>query len=401
MIILIQATISISSASSPGYPSTTASWGRSSLNVPIKDTGNVRVPDPEHLKAVWSQPNKAAGNSVNSLQDIVDDLATVNFSIQDVKSEDGETPPSTLPTTASRMSLHEVTKAFQKVPSSSPPSNPSTTQSRNPNLITPPSSSDTPSTRSPYSYSPMSPTNAIRVPHPLYDYSSQPPSQAVIYSHQVSSSPVAGRLGVNGHGHGPPSMRVYSGPPLWIPPGSGPGNPGPVMRPVLSPYPTHMVPFATPSYGHPMGAMATAQAQPAVGTNAAAAAAVGRGRGVPMHLSPAMPHAHAQAHPGAAMYATSPVMMPMQPVPQQNHAATAYMGVPPPPPPAAAAVGTPGRGQSRIDISQALPCVNALEGQSLHHHHQPPPPPQLQLQLHQQQHTTVTYNPASYVRSPW
>ena len=384
MIFFIQATISsISSASSPGYPSTTSSWGRSSLNVPIKDAGSVRVPDPEHLKAVWSQPNKAAGNSVNSLQDIVDDLATVNFSIQDVKSEDGETPPSTLPTTASRMSLHEVTKAFQKVPSSSPPSNSSTTLNRNPNLISPPSSSDTSCTRSSYSYSSMSPTNAMRVPQPLYDYSSQPPSQAVIYSHQVSSSPVTSRLGVNGHG--PPSMRVYSGPPLWIPPGSGPGNPGAIMRPVLSPYPTHMVPFATPSYGHPMGAMGTGQPQPAVGTNGGG----GRGRGVPMHLSPAMPHAHAQAHAGAAMYATSPVMMPMQPVPQQNHAATAYMGVPPPPPPPPA-VGTPGRGQSRIDIP---PCVNALEGQSLHQHQQSQP----QLQLH----TTVAYNPASYVRSPW
>lgn len=395
----IQATISsISSASSPGYPSTTSSWGRSSLNVPIKDAGSVRVPDPEHLKAVWSQPNKAAGNSVNSLQDIVDDLATVNFSIQDVKSEDGETPPSTLPTTASRMSLHEVTKAFQKVPSSSPPSNSSTTLNRNPTLMSPPLSSDTPCTRSPYSYSPMSPTNAMRVPQPLYDYSSQPPSQAVIYSHQVSSSPVASRLGVNGHG--PPSMRVYSGPPLWIPPGpSGPGNPGAVMRPVLSPYPTHMVPFATPSYGHPMGGMGTGQPQPAVGTNGGGGG--GRGRGVPMHLSPAMPHAHAQAHPGAAMYVTSPAMMPMQPVPQQNHAAaTAYMGVPPPPiPPSAAVVGTPGRGQSRVDIP---PCVNALEGQSLQlhqHQHQHQHQPQLQLQL--QQHTTVTYNPASYVRSPW
>jgi len=392
---LVQATISsISSASSPGYPSTTTSWGRSSLNAAIKDPGNVRVPDPEHLKAVWSQPNKAAGNSVNSLQDIVDDLATVNFSIQDVKSEDGETPPSTLPTTASRMSLHEVTKAFQKVPSSPPPSNSSTTQNRNPNPISPPSSSDTPATRSPYSYSPLSPTNAIRMSHPLYDYSSQPPSQTVIYSHQVSTSPVTSRLGVNGHGHGPP-MRMYSGPPLWIPPGSGPGNPGAVMRPLLSPYPTHMVPFATPSYGHPMGAMATPQPQPVVGTNAAA----GRGRGMPMHLSPAVPHAHAQTHPGGAMYATSPVMMPMQPVPQHNHAATAYMGVPPPPPPA---VGTPVRGQSRIDIPQAS-CVNALESQSLHHHHhQPLPPPPLQLHQHQQQqHTTVTYNPASYVRSPW
>lgn len=370
-IFLLQTTIgSTSSASSSSQPSTTTSWGRSSLS---KDTGNVRAPDPEHLKAVWSQPNKAALNSVNSLEGIVDDLASVNFSIQDVKSEDGETPPSTLPTTASRMSLHEVTKAFQKVPSSSPPSNSSATQNRNSIPISPPSNSDAPATRSPYPYSPMPPTNAMRLQHPVYDYSPMPnqsPSQAVIYPHQVTSSPVTSRLGVNGHGHGPHSMRVYPAPTVWIPPGSAPGNPGAVMRPVLSPYPTHMVPFATPNYGHPMNATAAPQPQPAIGNNAA----VGRGRGMPIHLSPVVPHAHAHAHApnGSAMYASSPAVMPMQPVPQQNHAATAYMGIPPPPPPpaaAAAAAGTLGRGQSRMDMPQAQlqPGVNAVEGQSHHH----------------------------------
>ena len=58
-----------------------------------------RAPDPEHLKAVWSQTsNKAGLHPVNSLEGIADDLTALPFTLQDVKSEDGETPPPSLPT---------------------------------------------------------------------------------------------------------------------------------------------------------------------------------------------------------------------------------------------------------------------------------------------------------------
>ncbi|KAF5356280.1 hypothetical protein D9756_004224 [Leucocoprinus leucothites] len=371
---------SISATPSSSHQSTTSSstpWGRTSLSVPIKDSGAARAPDPEHLKAVWSQPNKADLNPVNSLEGIADDLTSVPFSIQEVKSEDGETPPPTLPATTSRMSLHEVTKAFQKVPSSSP-SNSSTTQSRN--AISPPSSSNnhTPATRSPYPYSPM-PPNAMRLPHSAYEQHYSPmlshsPSPAVVYPHQLTSSPVPSRMPVNGHAHAPPMYQM----PGWLPQNSTPGNPGAVMRPMMSPYPAHMMPYGTPSYGHPMGAMPAPQPQPPVGTSPGAA---GRGRGVPMHMSPAMTHAHAHAHPGAPMYASSPVMMHMQPVPHQNHAV--YMGVPPQPG-ATPAPGTPGRGQPRTDGSQPSNHPSQIATASQRHHHQPP-----------------TYNPPSFIRSTW
>ena len=53
-----------------------------------------RAPDPEHLKAVWSQtPDKAHIQPINSLKGIADDLTSVPFSLQDVKSDGGETPP--------------------------------------------------------------------------------------------------------------------------------------------------------------------------------------------------------------------------------------------------------------------------------------------------------------------
>ncbi|KAJ7919112.1 hypothetical protein B0H13DRAFT_261543 [Mycena leptocephala] len=97
----------------------TASWARSSLNISVKESP-LRGPDPEHLKAVWSQTsNKAGLHAVNSLEGIADDLTAIPFTLQDVKSEDGGTPPPTTSIASSRMSLHDVTRAFQQVPSSS------------------------------------------------------------------------------------------------------------------------------------------------------------------------------------------------------------------------------------------------------------------------------------------
>lgn len=325
----------------------------------------MRAPDPEHLKAVWSQPaNKLDLNPVNSLEGIADDLTSVPFTIQDVKSEDGETPPPVLAPTTSRMSLHEVTKAFQKVPSSS-----SSNSNQNRNHVSPPSTNNTP-TRSPYPYSPMLP-NAMRQ-HTYDHYSpmmSHSPSPTVVYPHPLTSSPVPSRMNVNGH------TQMYQTP-LWIPqPGSTPGNPGNVMRPMMSPYTAPMMPYPGPNapmYApHPMGTMhPPPPPQPPVGT------AAGRGRGVPM-MSPAMQHAH--VHTAPPMYASSPVMMHMQPMqPHQNHGPSgAYMNVPLQP------TAGPGRGQPRTDMSQA-------------------PPPQAANVTGQQPHHPPAYNPAaSFVRSTW
>ena len=85
-----------------------------------------RPPDPEHLKAVWSQTANNGLHPVNSLEGIADDLQ-LGFTLQEVKSEDGATPPPSLPPQPSRMSLSDVTRAFQTVPSSG-----STSQQKSP-----------------------------------------------------------------------------------------------------------------------------------------------------------------------------------------------------------------------------------------------------------------------------
>ncbi|KAF9014978.1 hypothetical protein BDQ17DRAFT_6442 [Cyathus striatus] len=269
-------------------PSThhTSPWARTSLSLPVKELG-VRAPDPEHLKAVWSQTSdKASSHAVNSLEGIADDLTALPFTLQDVKSEDGGTPPPAVPTAPSRMSLHDVTRAFQQVPSSSnstthrAPMSPPTTNA--------PVARPTPTT---YSYSPI-PSN-IRPAYPYSPMMSHSPAP-VMYTHQVASSPVPNRMSaVNGH---PP---LYSQPVWMHMAGPTPQNPGGMMRPVPSPYPGQMVTYpGTPMYPPPQGGMPPPNPQQqsnGMGPN--------RGRGMPL-ISPVMTHA------GAAMYAGSPVLMP-------------------------------------------------------------------------------------------
>ncbi|KIK98508.1 hypothetical protein PAXRUDRAFT_24167 [Paxillus rubicundulus Ve08.2h10] len=82
----------------PASASFSTPWSKSPLGFPSKDSP-ARAPDPEHLKAVWSQAtDKEPMAAVNSLEGIADDLTALPFTIQEVKSEDGETPP---PTTSS------------------------------------------------------------------------------------------------------------------------------------------------------------------------------------------------------------------------------------------------------------------------------------------------------------
>lgn len=291
------------------------SWARSSLS--LKESP-ARVPDPEHLKAVWSQTsNKAGLHAVNSLEGIADDLTALPFTLQDVKSEDGETPPPSVPSAPSRMSLHDVTRAFQQVPSSS-----STAPHRTP--ISPPLTNAPVARPTGYSYTPL-PQGNMR---PTYAYSSpmmsHSPTPTAMYPHPMASSPVPNRM-QNGH------TPLYSQP-MWMTMAGPPQNPN--MRPMGSPYPTQIMSYASPGtpnmYQHPLPNMPPNPLQQNPQNS--------RGRGMPV-MSPVMSHAT------ASMYASSPVLMHTPPIMQvtQNHG---YMPL--------------GRGQPRADSGQ--------------HQHQHPPP---------------------------
>ncbi|KII93639.1 hypothetical protein PLICRDRAFT_171368 [Plicaturopsis crispa FD-325 SS-3] len=266
-----------------------AAWTKSPLSFSVKDSP-ARAPDPEHLKAVWSQASdKARLPAVNSLEGIADDLTGLPFTLQDVKSEDGGTPPPP-PSTAppSRMSLHDVTRAFQQVPSSSTSSATQRTMPMSPPSTNMPTVAPHPSH---YAYAaPPVPPPVPRSPYPGY------PSPMIgspsMYPHGMAPSPVPGRMSLNGH------APVF-GQPLWMPIPAPPGqNPNGMMRPVSSPYPGQMV-----SYPPPNGAPAM-YAQPSPGHPPQPnGVPQGRGRGGMPMMSPVMQ----QHHPGPAY--GSPVLM--------------------------------------------------------------------------------------------
>jgi serine/arginine repetitive matrix protein 2 len=317
-----------------------------------------RAPDPEHLKAVWSQSrDKTESNPINSLQAIADDLPAISFSLQEVKSEDGGTPPPSVPSVSSRMSQHEVTKAFQQVPSSSSSSNgvsrtvgitpmsPATTATNTSSSTTTPSMRPQPSYGYPLPHSMSSPI--MRPPYAGYPmmsphHASNPGT--VMYPPPMAPSPVP----VSGH-HGPPphmngqAAPMYPGTPMWVPmPPPGAQGPNGLVRPLGSPYPPpppQMMAYPTPS-GQPIYApmpplppqASRAPSQPQQpGVQAPPVlAANGRGRGGILP-SPALSH----ASPAIPMYTASPVLMhsPMMSNAQAAAAAVAahqYMGGPPP-----------------------------------------------------------------------
>ena len=197
------------------------------------------------------------------------------------------------------MSLHDVTKAFQQVPSSS---SSSSTSHRTPPATAPPNTRP-----ANYAYTlPPPPPNNMRpsygaYPSPMLSHS---PGPGVMYPHPITSSPVPSRMPVNGH------TTVYS-PPMWMsmagPPSQNHGN---MMRPMNSPYPAQLMPY--PSPGTPAmyasqspGAMQNTSQQQTGGQ-------ASRDRNMSL-MSPVMPHA------APAMYG-SPVLMhaPVMPV-SQNH----------------------------------------------------------------------------------
>jgi serine/arginine repetitive matrix protein 2 len=225
-------------------------------------------------------------HSVNSLEGIADDLTGLPFTLQDVKSEDGETPPPTSSAAPSRMSLHDVTRAFQQVPSSSSSAAP---QRSTP---LPPSSGSGPVARPPsfhqYSVPPSNP--GMRPSYATYSspIMSHSPSPTLVYP----GSPVPGRMPLNG-------SPMFSQP-VWmsLPP---PNQTHAMMRPV--PYPGQMMSYPPPGGAslyahHPQSNMQNPVSQQ-TGTPQ------GRGRGMPP-MSPAMPHA---AAPHVPMYPGSPVLM--------------------------------------------------------------------------------------------
>ena len=204
----------------------------------------VRQPDPEQLKLLWSQTSeKADVPAVNSLEGIADDLPSVPFILQEVKSEDGETPPPTSSNGPgpSRMSLHDVTRAFQQVP--------------------PPPAGSITGKASPQS-SALQPTLSGSTRHPSFPPPhAQPPPYPSYHSPMLSHSP-APTLMYPPHPMTPnPIMGGPSGqyPQMWIPmPPPGAQTPGGPVRPLPSPYPAHAsyMPYPSP------GAYAAASQQP-------------------------------------------------------------------------------------------------------------------------------------------
>lgn len=373
-------------------------WSKPGVNLPTS-----RAPDPEHLKAVWSQSSTKTGlQPVNSLQGITDDLPNVSYSLQDVKSEGEATPPPTLPAPPSRMSLHDVTKAFQQVPSSSSSSSNSANQSQPQSRTTTVSPPSAPAPARPnYNYAPIPPTSMRPYPYASPMMSHSPAPGMYPHPHPMNGSPVPSRM----QPAVPAPMSPMYSQPMWMPM-SGPGPQGPNMRPIPipSPYPGQMVPYPPTPYGqpphaplpppgphapppHPQSAAGAPNMMPGTpqAQNAAAVAA-GRGRG--MMVSPIMGPAHAHPHPAAGgMYGGSPVMY----HPAANHG---YMPVGPGRGRGAAhgatANAVSGNGSMAGGSSDGGQQQGGFHQQNNHHPHHPHHPPSFN-------HAA----PSSYVRSGW
>ncbi|EAU93442.2 hypothetical protein CC1G_04421 [Coprinopsis cinerea okayama7 len=216
-------------------------WARSSISLPMKEPTS-RGPDPEHLKALWSQPTEKPDQirPVNSLEGIADDLSSIPFTYPQAKSEDGATPPPNAQP-PSRMSLHEVTRAFQQVPQSSnaapvPPRPAISPPSTNAPVARPTPSNTSGANTTPAtpacSYAPI-PNHArpsyASYPSPLMSHSPAPGMMYAAHPHPMAGSPVPTRMPVNAH------TPLY-GQSMWMP--------GPPGRP--SPYPAQMMTYGTP-----------------------------------------------------------------------------------------------------------------------------------------------------------
>ncbi|KAF8559321.1 hypothetical protein OG21DRAFT_724019 [Imleria badia] len=249
----------------PASASFSTTWSKSPLSFSNKDSP-ARAPDPEHLKAVWSQTaDKEQVSAVNSLEGIADDLTALPFTLQDVKSEDGETPPPTSAAVASKISLHDVTRAFQQVPT------PSNVPSHRPPPVSPPAANGPVTRPQTFNYpTPLQAPGAAMRPHfaafssPMLAHS---PSPTVLYP-PTAPSPIP-RVPMNGH----PQLYNQG---MWVPMQTSQNNGA--IRPVPSPYPTQMVAYPAPTPVHPVYTSGLSpQSVPSV-----AGSAQQRPRGMPM-----------------------------------------------------------------------------------------------------------------------
>ncbi|TDL28821.1 hypothetical protein BD410DRAFT_247108 [Rickenella mellea] len=277
----------------------TSTWGKSPLAFSVRElTG--RGPDPAHLKAVWSQASdKKTSPSVNSLKGIADDLPAVPFTLQEVKSEDGGTPPPA-PPAPSRMSASDVTRAFQTVPpghANSSTNSSAPIGSRTNTFVPPPTSINAhASPHSPGLNTNVRPAFAA-YPSPITTHS---PSPTMMYSHHLSPAPLQGNPG-----------SPY-GQPMWMPMSGHISQPSPpqMIRPQASqsPYTAPMLPYPSPGAA---GGMYAVPPQPN-GQSPVGHYVNGSHNRMQM-ISPVMPHATAVHH--MPMYTPSPVLMHAHPSP--------------------------------------------------------------------------------------
>lgn len=332
-----------------------------------------RVPDPEHLKAVWSQaPSKERISTHNSLKGISDELPAVPFNFQDVKSDDGGTsPPGSTPgpvAPPSRMSASEVTRAFQTVPPG--PSNPLTPSSSRSNPFSSTTSSPLggpkvlkpapgPIGYLPPQFNPNARPHYLGYPSPMTSHS---PSPTLMYSHVMP----------NGMTH-PPAPSPY-GQPMWMHVGTMSPQTPQMGRP---PPPTQYSPSLMPYHPVPGGQNGMYQPPPGHHNPQGSPASYGSPTGSHMLVSPVLPHATpVQAH--MPMYAASPVMLTVPPP-----------GSAPQPQPYPGAVGM-GRG--------GMPVRNPMDSRQ-----RPPtgPPgaPGVRFPPHNPGYTHVS--PQSFIRPSW
>ena len=271
----------------------------------------VRQPDPEQLKLLWSQTSeKADVPGVNSLEGIADDLPSVPFSLQEVKSEDGETPPPTGSNGAgpSRMSLHDVTRAFQQVP---PPPAGSIAGKASPQSPVVQSATSGSARHPPFPphAQPMHSTVGgppyQAYPSPMLSHS---PAPTLMYPHPIAPNAMMG-------GSSPPYPQ-----PMWIPMTAAPPGgqtPGPV-RQLHSPYPAHPSYMSYPS----PGAYAGSQPGPPGPPNGAQSRPRPTGHA---GLSPNLSHSRAPTQVPMYHHQGSPVLV----HPQVMHVQPSYPGTMP------------------------------------------------------------------------
>ncbi|KAL4243090.1 hypothetical protein ABKN59_001033 [Abortiporus biennis] len=291
---------------SPPHLSSGLPWSPGTSRVLSLKESPSRTLDRDDLKAVWEQnPGKARQPSVNSLKNIGDDPAAVPpFTLLDVKSEDGETPPpppSSNP--PSRMSLHDVTRAFQMVPSG--PSSMSSASMRSVPLPSTSSGSQRQASNS------MPPPSQLPPSRPAYAGYAPPlvgsPSPTMMYSMPMTPSPIPRPMVVS-------SVSQYPQP-MWVPVPPSSSNGG-MMRSVPPSYGGQLMPYPPPMPIYlPQGMPGSIPTPNGMG---------GRPPSNVQMMSPVLPPAQANHQ----YYPSSPMLMPSPPImnaipgyPSQNPAA--------------------------------------------------------------------------------